>query len=307
MPHPRPFRLVAALSVISLAASPSLAAQLRPNIAKPGVLRVCADPDNMPLSNQKGEGFEQKIAELIAKDWNAKVEYAWWPVRRGFFSRALNGRYCDVAIEAPAGLDMAGVTKPYFRSGYVLVTRKDRNLDVKSLSDRRLKKLKIGINLLNSDAENTPPAMALSQYGVVGNLVGFTTFYSDSARPEDIVNAVAKNEVDIAIVWGPIAGYFAKKSSVPLTLQPLPERDSLSPDFPFQYNIGMGVRRRDRALRDSLQTVLERRRPEIQGILKQYGVPTFPIKAENEKDDDDAPAPVPSPAVAGDSARASQR
>ena len=306
MPSLRPIRIVAALSVIAVAASPSLAAQLRPNVAKPGVLRVCADPDNMPLSNQKGEGFEQKIAELIAKDWNAKVEYAWWPVRRGFFSRALNGRYCDVAIEAPAGLDMAGVTKPYFRSGYVLVTRRDRNLDIKSLADPRLKKLKIGINLLNSDAENTPPAMALSQYGVVGNLVGFTTFYSDSARPEDIINAVAKKAVDVSIVWGPLAGYFARKSPVPLSLQPLPERDSLSPDFPYQYNIGMGVRRRDRALRDSLQAVLDRRGPEIQGILKQYGVPVFPIKAENGKDDDDGPPAAPSPAAA-DSTRASQR
>ena len=86
--------------------------QLRPHLPTPGLLRVCADPDNMPLSNQKGEGFEQKIAELIAKEWDAKMEYAWWPVRRGFFSRALNGRYCDVAIEAPAGLDMAGVTEP---------------------------------------------------------------------------------------------------------------------------------------------------------------------------------------------------
>jgi mxaJ protein len=261
----------------------------------------------MPLSNQKEEGYEQKIAELIAKDWNAKVEYAWWPVRRGFFSRALNGRYCDVAIEAPAGLDMAGVTKPYFRSGYVLVTRKDRNLDIKSLSDPRLKKLKIGINLLNSDAENTPPAMALSQYGVVGNLVGFTTFYSDSARPEDIVNAVAKKDVDVAIVWGPIAGYFATKSPVPLTLQPLPERDSLSPDFPYQYNIGMGVRRRDRALRDSLQAVLDRRKPEIQAILKQYAVPIFPLKEEDGKDDDDAPPASPSRTAAGDSARTSPR
>src|SRR4051794_291283 len=84
----------------------SLRAQtLRPNVERPGVIRVCADPDNMPLSNQKGEGFEQKIAELIAKDWKSKVEYAWWPVRRGFFARALNGRYCDVAIEAPSGLD----------------------------------------------------------------------------------------------------------------------------------------------------------------------------------------------------------
>jgi mxaJ protein len=295
-------------ALILAMASSSLAAQLRPNIEKPGVLRVCADPDNMPLSNQKGEGYEQKIAQLIAKEWNSKVEYAWWPVRRGFFSRALNGRYCDVAIQAPTGLDMAGVTKPYFRSGYVFVTRKDRGLDIKSLADPRLKKLKIGVNLLNSDAENTPPAMALSQYGVVGNLVGFTTFYSDSARPEDIVNAVAKKDVDVAIVWGPLAGYFVKKSAVPLTLQPLPERDSLSPDFQFQYNIGMGVRRRDQALRDSLQGTLDRKGPEIQAILKQYAVPVLPVKQEGDGDDDDdkpkAAAPIPAPK---DSARDSTR
>jgi mxaJ protein len=262
-------------------------AQMRPNVEKPGVLRVCADPDNMPLSNQKGEGYEQKIAELIAKEWNSKIEYAWWPVRRGFFSRALNGRYCDVAIEAPAGLDMAGVTKPYFRSGYFFVTRKDSGLDISSLADPRLKKLKIGVNLLNSDAENTPPAMALSRYGVVGNLSGYSTFYTDSVRPEDIINAVANKEIDVAIVWGPLAGYFAQRSKVPLQLRPLVERDSLS-DFPFRFNIAMGVRRRDRALRDSLQVVLDRKAPEIQAILKQYGIPVFPV--EPDRDDDDAAA-----------------
>jgi mxaJ protein len=253
------------------------AAQLRPNIASTGVLRVCADPDNMPLSNQKGEGFEQKIAELVAKEWNSKLEYAWWPVRRGFFARALNGRYCDVAIQAPSLFDMAGVTKPYFRSGYVFVTRKDSGLDLKSLADPRLKKLKIGVNLLNSDAENTPPAMALSRYGVVGNLVGYSTFYTETERPEDIINDVAKKNTDVAIVWGPLAGYFARKSPVPLSITPLAERDSLT-DFPFRFNIGMGVRRRDVALRDSLQKVLERKGPEIQAILQQYGVPLFPIE-----------------------------
>ncbi len=266
------------LAALLLAPSP-IQAQLRPNVAKPGILRVCADPDNMPLSNQKGEGFEQKIAELIAKEWNAKIEYAWWPVRRGFFARALNGRYCDVAIQAPAEFDMAGVTKPYFRSGYVFITRKDSGLDIKSLADPRLKKLKIGVNILNSDAENTPPAMALSQYGVVGNLTGYPTFYTDSIRPEDIVTAVARKDIDVAIAWGPIAGYFADKSPVPLTLQPLAERDSLT-DFPFRFSIGLGVRRRDRALRDSLQTVLDRRAPEIQAILKQYKIPLFPIPEE---------------------------
>ncbi len=280
-------------------------AQLRPGLEKPGVIRVCADPDNMPLSNQKGEGFEQKIAELVAKEWKAKIEYAWWPVRRGFFSRALNGRYCDVAIQAPSLFDMAGVTKPYFRSGYVFVTRKDRDLDIKSLADPRLKKLKIGVNLLNSDAENTPPAMALSRYGVVGNLVGYSTFYTETERPEDIINDVAKKTTDVAIVWGPLAGYFAKSSPVPLLITPLAERDSLS-DYPFRFNIGMGVRRRDRALRDSLQAVLDRRGPEIQAILKQYGVPLFPVKSEDGKDDDAAP-PAVTPTAAGDSTRASQR
>ena len=287
----RPLAVLAGLlAALPLAPRAALAqeSQMRPHLPTPGLLRVCADPDNMPLSNQKGEGYEQKIAELIAREWGAKVEYAWWPVRRGYFSRALNGRYCDVAIQAPAGLDMAGVTEPYYRSGYVFVTRKDRGLDITSLADPRLKKLKIGVNLLHSDAENTPPAMALSRYGVVGNLVGYSTFYTDTDRPEDIINAVAKKDVDIAIVWGPLAGYFTGKSAVPLDMRPLPERDSLT-EFPFRFNIAMGVRRRDRALRDSLNALIERKEPEIQAILKDYSVPVFPFISDAGGDDDDAP------------------
>ena len=282
MPCSPSVRIAAVLALAGTTAFPvRLTAQtLRPNVEKPGIIRVCADPDNMPLSNQKGEGFEQKIAELIAKEWNAKVEYAWWPVRRGFFARALNGRYCDLAVEAPPALDIASVTKAYFRSGYVFVTRKDSGLDIKSLADPRLKKLRIGVNLLNSDAENTPPAMALSKYGVVGNLKGYSTFYTTTERPEDIVNDVAKKDIDVAIVWGPLAGYFAKQSPVPLSLQPLAERDSLS-DLPFRFDIGMAVRRKDAALRDSLQKVLDRKGPEIQAILKEYGVPVFPIKVDS--------------------------
>jgi mxaJ protein len=300
-------RVLALTAAAGLLLASSVGAQeLRSNLPTPGLLRVCADPDNMPLSNQKGEGFEQKIAELIAKEWGAKVEYAWWPVRRGFFSRALNGRYCDVAIEAPAGLDMAGVTNPYFRSGYVFLTRKDSGLDIKSLADPRLKKLRIGINLLHSDAENTPPAMALSRYGVVGNLTGYSTFYTDQDRPENIVNAVANKDVDIAIVWGPLAGYFAKSSKVPLEVVPLAERDSLS-EFPFRFNIAMGVRRRDRALRDSLNAVIERKRPEIQAILKSYGVPMFPIVQESGDDDDGPPHTAGAAAPASDTARAAAK
>jgi mxaJ protein len=256
----------------------------RPSQARPGLIRVCADPDNLPLSNDKGEGFENKLAQLIAKEWHSELQYAWWPVRRGFFARGLNGRYCDIAIQAPGGLDMAAITDPYYRSGYVFVSRKDRGLeDLTSLDDPRLKHITIGIHLLNNDAENAPPAMALSRHGVVGNLKGFSTFYSSDNRPEAIIDAVANKDVDIAIVWGPIAGYFAKQAAVPLVLVPLAERDSLV-DYPFRFNIAMGVRRRDRALRDSLNAVIAKHGPEIQAILDQYAIPRFPIQKEPHGD-----------------------
>jgi len=249
----------------------------RPAPLDPEKIRVCADPDNMPSSNDKLEGYENKLATLISQELKAKLEYVWYPTRRGYF-RILNGMYCDLAMEAPAGLDMAGATKPYFRSGYVFVTRKGSGLDdISSLADPRLKKLKIGVNIYTSDAENSPPAMALSHYGVVGNLVGYSTFFDDRTRPEDIVNAVVKKDVDLAIAWGPLAGYYAKKSPVPLVLTPLPARDSLS-DFPFQYNIGIAVRRRDKEFKDSLEAVLTRRQPEVQAILKEYAVPLLPIE-----------------------------
>jgi mxaJ protein len=265
---------------LALLATPAHAQ--RPSPREAGLIRVCADPDNMPSSNDKGEGYENKLAELIAKDLKSKLTYVWYPTRRGYF-RILNGMYCDLAVEAPAGLDMAGVTKPYFRSGYVFVTRKGSGLeDIGSLADPRLKRLKIGINTYTSDAENSPPAMALSRYGVVGNLTGYNTFFSDQARPEDIIKGVANKDVDIAIAWGPLAGYFAKQSPVPLALKPLPARDSLT-DVPFQYNIGIAVRRRDKEFRDSLQAVLERRRPEVEAILKEYNVPVLPIEAEAQK------------------------
>jgi mxaJ protein len=270
----------AALAALALAAVPARAQ--RPAPLQPGLLRVCADPDNLPSSNDKGEGFEQKIADLIAKEWNTKLEYVWYPTRRGYF-RILNGMYCDVAMEAPAGLDMAGGTKPYYRSAYVFVSRKGSGLeDITSLADPRLKKLKIGVNLYTSDGENSPPAMALSRYGVVGNLKGYSTFFSGGgSRPDDVIKAVASKEVDLAIVWGPMAGYYAKQSPVPLVLQPLPAKDSLS-DTPFRFSIGMAVRRRDKALRDSLQTVLDKKAPQIDSILKEYGIPVLPIEEEKE-------------------------
>jgi mxaJ protein len=280
----------------------------RPAPLTPGLLRVCADMDNLPFSNQKGEGYENKIAELIANEWHSRLEYVWWPIRRGYY-RMLNGTYCDLVIESPAGLDMAGTTKPYYRSGYMFLSRKGSGLEnINSLADPRLKKLKIGVNLfVSSDGEHSPPEMALSSYGVVGNLVGYSVAYDDSTRPEDIINAVAKKEVDLAIVWGPQAGYFVKKSPVPLVLTPLAADVDSATGYPMSYNIGMAVRRRDRAFRDSLQTLLQRKAPEIQNILKEYGVPAFPVKEERDADDDSDAKPKAAAPASSDSTRASKR
>lgn len=273
-------RIATLIALALLAFAPGLARAQRPGVLTPGVLRVCADPDNMPFSNQAGDGFENKLAEMLATAWNSKLEYAWWPVRRGFFARGLNGRYCDMAMTAPTGLDIAATTRPYFRSAYAIVYRKDSGLNITSLDDTVLKHLRIGVNLLNADAENTPPAMALSAHGVVGNLVGFATFYSDSVlRPDDIINGVVNKQVDLAIVWGPLAGYFAARAPVPLVLN-LVESDSAS-GIPFAFNISAATRRRDRALRDSLQAFLDAKSADIQALLHRYDIPLLPIPQDS--------------------------
>jgi mxaJ protein len=279
----------------------------RPAPLKPGLLRVCADMDNLPFSNQKGEGYENKIADLIANEWHSKLEYVWWPIRRGYY-RMLNGTYCDLVIESPVGIDQAGATKPYYRSGYMFLSRKGSGLEnIKSLADPRLKKLKIGVNLfVSTDGEHSPPEMALSRYGVVGNLVGYSVAYDSTTRPEDIITAVAKKDVDLAIVWGPQAGYFVKKSAVPLVLTPLAAEVDSATGYPMSYNIGMAVRRRDREFRDSLQTLIDRKRPEILNILKEYGVPALPVK-EEAKSEDKPKASGPSPKAPADSSSASKR
>jgi mxaJ protein len=298
------------LSLICLAGA-ALAAPVaaqRPAPLTPGLLRVCADMDNLPFSNQKGEGYENKIADLIANEWHSKLEYVWWPIRRGYY-RMLNGTYCDLVIESPVGLDQAGSTKPYYRSAYMFLSRKGSGLEtINSLADPRLKKLKIGVNLfVSTDGEHSPPEMALARYGVVGNLVGYSTAYDDTTRPEAIINAVAKKDVDVAIVWGPQAGYFVKQSSVPLVLTPLAAEVDSATGFPMQYNIGMAVRRKDHEFRDSLQVLLDKKKPEIDRILQQYGVPTMPIKEDAKKGDDAKAATPPASQASSDSTRASKR
>jgi quinoprotein dehydrogenase-associated probable ABC transporter substrate-binding protein len=240
----------------------------------PGVLRICADPNNLPFSNQRLEGFENKIADLLAQDLGERVEYTWWAQRRGFFRNTLKAGMCDVVIGVPAGFEMALTTKPYYRSTYVFLSRKDRHLDVKSFDDPVLKKLRIGVQIIGDDQSNAPPAHALSRRNIVENVKGFTLYgdYSQPDPPARIVDAVSAGDIDLAIVWGPLAGYFAKQSRAPMDVVPVsPQIDQ--PFLPFVFDISMGVRRGDQELRDQLDQFLEKRRPEIEKILQDYKVP----------------------------------
>jgi len=246
-----------------------------PPVARPaGVLRVCADPNNLPFSNDRGEGFENKIAEMLAQDLGERVEYTWWAQRRGFFRNTLKAGMCDVVMGVPSGFEMALTTRPYYRSSYVFLSRKDRHLKLSSFDDPQLRKLRIGVQIIGDDQSNAPPAHALTRRHIVDNVGGFTLYgdYGQPNPPARIVDAVAKGDIDLAIVWGPLAGYFAKQSRVPLEMAPVtPQIDQ--PFLPFVFDISMGVRRGDQELRDQLEQVLEQRRADIDRILEDYRVP----------------------------------
>ncbi len=280
-------------------------------------LRVCADPDDLPFSNERQEGFENKIAQLMAADLGDSLVNVWWPHRRGFVRNTLRAGLCDLIVGVPRGFDPVLTTKPYYRSTYYFVSRRDRNLGIGSLDDTVLRHLKIGVNLIGFDYTNTPPAHALSARGVVGNLIGYHTFYTQTAdRPNDIIDAVANGSVDLAIVWGPLAGYYAQRDSVPLTLTALPDSDAAS-GMPFAFDIAMAVRRSDKALGARIDSLLERRHEDILAILHDYHVPmvgggpeALRPPARNDLDSRDArqqpPVRVGTPTVTRDSLLATE-
>ena len=238
----------------------------------PHVLRVCADPNNLPYSNERQEGFENRIAELVAREMKAELRYVWWAQRRGYIRNTLRAGLCDVFIGMPTGLDMVLVTRPYYRSTYAFVTKRS-GPHIASFDDPRLKRLRVGVQIIGDDFANAPPAEALTHRGIVKQVRGYSVLgnYREPNPPSRIVRAVEKGEVDVAIVWGPLAGYFAKKSSVPLRVVPLsPSSDG---PLPYTFAIAMGVRKGDTAFRDTLDQVIVRRRAEIDRLLADYGVP----------------------------------
>ncbi|WGT62619.1 substrate-binding domain-containing protein [Variovorax paradoxus] len=260
-----------------LGAMPLARAQEKAGAVQPAALRVCAEPDNLPYSREDQSGFENRIARLLADDLQLPLHYQWLPDRRGFVRKTLGADGCDLIIGVPAGDERVLTTKAYYRSSYVFVqneTGAARSGALRSFDDARLPSLRIGVKLVGNDLAATPPGHVLARHEAVRNVVGFTVF-GDGPPAQRMVDAVARGELDAAVVWGPQAGYFAARAvpALHITQAAAPA----DPDLPFSFSIAMGVRKGDRAMKARLDDFLARRAADIGSILDAYAVPRLPL------------------------------
>jgi len=229
--------------------------------------RVCADPDNLPYSNEAGEGFENKIAELLAGELGREVAYTWYPSTVGFVRNTLAARVCDVVIGVPTTNELMQNTNPYYRSTYALIQRTDAEPRVTKLDDPALTTMRIG------GVANTPPITLLAQQGLIGNLAPYQLM-ADTRHDhpaQEMVQDVENGEIDIAVVWGPIGGYFAQEADGVLLVTPL-AADESSP-VRLDFRMSMGLRRGEPAWKDQLNGLIKEQQPAIEAILMDYGVP----------------------------------
>ena len=266
----------AALAAVVLSISPFLTAQAD-EMAK--VLRVCQDPNNLPFSNTKGEGIENKLAELFAKKLGWKLDYFSFPQRMGFVRNTIKFKLpgtnyrCDIIMGVPSGFDQVALTKPYYRSTYALVFPTGKGLDnVKSKQDflqldpKQLKKLKIGLY------DRSPASQWLSRRGLLEQAVPYRMMNADPNQyPGELIEKdLASGKIDVAIVWGPLGGYFAKKVKEPeLSIVPL----TSEPGVNFQYEMAMGVRFGEKEWKAQVEKFLDESKPEINAILREFYVP----------------------------------
>ncbi len=277
----RRWLLISLLAFIALLIDRELAraqatdgADLSIELVDPKVLRVCADPRNLPFSNEKGEGFENKLGELFAEKLQKKLDYMYFPQATGFVRMTLAAHRCDVIMGFPQGDDLVQGTNPYYRTAYALVAKQGSGLDdVATLEDARLKDKRIGI------VAGTPPATNMAVAGLMANarpypLMIDTRFDSSSAA---MIKDLMSGEIDAGVLWGPMAGYFAKQASPPLHVTPLVKETS-GPRLAFR--IGMGVRPADQNWKRQLNRLIQENQPAINKILLDFGVP---LLDENDK------------------------
>ncbi len=258
-----------ALCALSMTVAQGAAAQHLPDTVTTDVLRVCGDPGNMPFSERKDDGFENKIAAIIADELKVKLRYYWLTQGPGFVRNTLGTGLCDLIIGQAFGSDLVQTTNPYYRSSYTLVTRTGELDGITALDDPRLKGKAIGV------IAGTPPVNRMGDLGLVSTMKAYAPYQLDPARKyqtvgAEIIGALAAKEIDAAVLWGPAAGWLAKQSGTPMTVVPLlkePERP------PMAYRIAMGVRLGENDWKRSLNTVLRNRKADIDKVLRDYDVP----------------------------------
>jgi mxaJ protein len=246
-------------------------------LAAHAALVVCVDPNNLPFSNRHEAGFENQLARILARDLHTQVRYEWWAQRRGFARQTLAQSRCDIWPGVASGIQTMATSIPYYRSSYVFVSLASKPLEHLSLDDPRLRKILIGVQLVGDDGMNTPPASALARRGITGNVRGFT-LYGDYRRPDPpsaILDAVVDRSVSLALVWGPLAGFYARHSPTPLRLEPI-GADPGSP-APMTFAIAVGVRRNEPQLLAQINVALGLDAAQIRRLLRQYGIPQLPI------------------------------
>jgi quinoprotein dehydrogenase-associated probable ABC transporter substrate-binding protein len=230
-------------------------------------LRVCADPANLPFTNEAGAGFENKIAELLARDLGIPLQYTWFPQATGFVRNTLGAKRCDVVMGYAAGSDPVQNTNPYYRSAWVLVTRQNDGLDrIEGLDDPRLKGKRLGV------VGGTPPATLLALHGLIGQAKPYRLNVDrrHESPSEDMVRDIASGEIDGGILWGPIGGYFAKHAGTPLVVVPLTHHEA---GVPMTFRITFGIRHGETDWKHRLNQFIAARQGEINRVLLDYGVP----------------------------------
>jgi len=262
-----------AVAVIAMAVAFSLA-NVRHLEAAP-VLRVCADPANMPFSNRKKEGFENKLAELIADKLGDKLEYAWFEETTGYVPNTMGNNACDLVMGYAQGTNLIDDTNPYYYTSYVLLYREDDSdlRGITSLADSRLKNKRIGI------FARTPPASILAMHGLASNAKAFKTYAGDSATKaaESMIAEIASGKLDAGILWGPVGGYYAQRAGVPMALVPL-VKERAGPNT--IYGITMGVRPNEPRWKHRINKVLADNQHAINVILQGYNVPLLNQEGE---------------------------
>ena len=242
-------------------------ADLSIELIDPKVLRVCADPRNMPFSNEKGEGFENKLAELLAAKLNKTLAYTYFPQATGFVRMTLGSHRCDVIMGFPQGDELVQGTNPYYRTSYALVAKPGSGLDdVATLEDARLKGKHIGI------VAGTPPATNMAVAGLMADAKPYPLMIDTrvDSSAEAMMNDLAAGTIDAGILWGPMAGFYAKKATPQLHVTPL-VNETTGPKL--IYRIGMGVRAADQNWKRQLNRLIQESQGDINKILLDYGVP----------------------------------